>query len=277
MDDLITTDWLAANLGAPDLRIADCTWFLPTEPRNARAEYEAAHIPGAVFLDLDAITDRANPAPMMLPPPEQFAAQIGALGIGDAHRIVLYDASPHHTSARAWAMFRSFGLAASILEGGLPNWRAENRPVEAGTADPAPATLTPPTHGRGIVALAQVRAALADGTQVVDARSPTRFAGAEPEPRPGVVPGHMPGATNLHYAALFNPDGTWKHPDALRTAFAKAGVDLDHPVVTTCGSGVTAAIIVLALETMGRPARALYDGSWSDWGADASRPVATGP
>lgn len=275
MDGLISTEWLAANLAAPDLRVADCTWFLPTERRSALAEYDAAHIPGAMFLDLDTIADRTHPAPMMLPSRQQFAAQIGALGIGDGHRILLYDASPHHTSARAWAMFRSFGFTASILDGGLAKWRAENRPVEAGTAAPTPVTLTPPTHGQGIVDLDQVRAALADGTQVVDARSPTRFAGAEPEPRPGVVPGHMPGARNLHYAALFNLGGTWKHPDALRTAFAQAGVDLDRPILTTCGSGVTASALAFALHLLGRDAP-VYDGSWAEWGADPTTPKVTG-
>jgi thiosulfate/3-mercaptopyruvate sulfurtransferase len=276
MDALVTTAWLADQLGASDLRVADCTWFLPGEGRDARGEYDAAHIPGAVFLDLAELVDEANPAPMMMPPPEKFASRLAKLGIGDGCRVVLYDASPHHTAARAWAMFRSFGIPdVAILDGGLSKWRSEDRPLTAEPIAPRPRHLTPREHGNGIVAQPEVARALEDGTQVVDARSPARFAGEEPEPRAGVVPGHMPGAINLHYARLFNPDGTYKRGDELRTVLAEAGVDPDRPIVATCGSGVTAATLAFALHLLGREVP-IYDGSWGEWGADPATPKATG-
>ena len=276
MDALVTTSWLAAELGTPDLRVADCTWFLPGEGRDARADYQAAHIPGAVFLDLAEIADDANPAPMMMPTPEKFASRVSTLGIGDGCRLVLYDASPHHTAARAWAMFRSFGISdVAILDGGLAKWRGEGRPVESGTPSPRPRHLTPRDRGVGIVAKAEVARALADGTQVIDARSPSRFAGKEPEPRAGVVPGRMPGAINLHYARLFRADGTWQRGDQLRTVLAEAGVDPARPIVATCGSGVTAAALAFALHLLGHDVP-VYDGSWAEWGADPATPKATG-
>ena len=275
MDPLVTTAWLSEELGAPDLRIADCTWFLPGEG-DARAQFGAAHIPGAVFLDLAEIVDEANPAPMMMPPPEKFASRVSKLGVGDGCRIILYDASPHHTAARAWAMFRTSGIPdVAILDGGFVKWRAEGRPVESGDATPSPRHLTPRDRGVGIVAQSEVRHALAAGEQVVDARSPSRFAGEEPEPRPGVVPGHMPGAANLHYARLFRADGTYKQGDELRAAFAEAGVDSNRRVIATCGSGVTAATLAFALHLLGGDAP-IYDGSWAEWGADPSTPKAIG-
>ena len=276
MDALVTTSWLAAELGTPDLRVADCTWFLPGEGRDARADYQAAHIPGAVFLDLAEIVDDANPAPMMMPTPETFTSRVSKLGIGDGCRLVLYDASPHHTAARAWAMFRSFGIPdVAILDGGLAKWRAEARPVESGVPAPRPRHLTPRERGVGIVAKAEVARALAGGTQVIDARSPSRFAGEEPEPRAGVVPGHMPGAINLHYARLFHADGSWQRGDDLRSVLAEAGVDPARPIVATCGSGVTAAALAFALHLLGHDAP-VYDGSWAEWGADPATPKATG-
>lgn len=274
MESLISTQTLADELGKPGVRIADCTWFLPDDGRDARAEHEAAHIPGAVFLDLARLVDPAHPAPMMLPPAQMFAERLSSIGIGDGSRIILYDASPHHTAARGWAMFRSFGIPVAILDGGLARWRAEGRPVEDGAPAPEPATLTPPGHDIGIVNLTQVRDALAGDTQVVDARSPSRFAGAEPEPRPGVVPGHMPGAINLHYTRLFNPDGTWKRGDALRAVFVEAGIDLDRPIITTCGSGVTASALAFSLHLLGYEAD-LYDGSWAEWGTNPTTPKTT--
>lgn len=276
MDALVSTDWLAEHLADPDLRVADCTWFLPTEQRDARAEHDAAHIPGAVFLDLAEIVDEANPAPMMLPTLEKFASRVAKLGIGDGCRVVLYDNSPHHTAARGWAMFRSFGVPdVAILDGGLAKWRAEGRPLTAEPPTPRPRHVTPRHRGIGIVDQAEVARALADGTQVVDARSPSRFAGEEPEPRAGVVPGHMPGAINLHYARLFEADGTYKRGDALRQVLAEAGVDPERPIVTTCGSGVTAATLAFALHLLGHEVP-IYDGSWSEWGADPASPKAIG-
>lgn len=276
MDALVTTEWLAAELGARDLRIADCSWFLPGEPRDPRADHAAAHIPGAVFLDLAEIADATHPAPMMLPSPEKFASRMAALGLGDGTRIVLYDDSPHHTAARAWMMFRSFGIAdVAILDGGLAKWRAEGRPLETGAVETRPRHATPRTRGVGVATMTDVRDALAGGAAVVDARSPVRFAGEEPEPRAGVVPGHIPGSINLHYAKFFAADGTWKRGAELAGVFADAGIDPARPLVATCGSGVTASIIAVAAHLLGHDVP-VYDGSWSEWGADPATPKATG-
>lgn len=276
MDALVTTEWLAGELSAPDLRILDATWFLPADGRDAAAEFAAGHIPGAVHFDISAIADRASPLPTMLPSAEQFAAQVGALGVGDGDRIVLYDNSPHHTSARAWWMFRSFGIATALLDGGLTKWKAEGRALERGAANPAPRTLTARFDPAGVRTLDQIRANLdSHAEQLVDARSTARFNGSEADPRPGVAPGHIPGSASIPQRDFFNPDNSWKHPASLRLLFEDEGIEIERPVVTTCGSGITAAVPAFALHLLGHPA-ALYDGSWTEWGADLSTPKATG-
>ncbi len=277
MDDLVTTEWLATAIRAPDLRIIDATWFLPDDHRDARGEFQAAHIPGAAFLDLVEIADTDTDVPNMLPPAAKFASRMQALGLGDGTRIVLYDNSPYHTAARAWVMLRSFGIPdVALLDGGFAKWRAEERAVEVGTPVAKPRHLTPRDDHAGVVDLAAMKALVATGdTQIVDARSPNRFAGAEPEPRAGTEPGHIPGSRNLPQGKLFAEDGTWKRGDALRAAFAAAGIDPAKPMVTTCGSGVTASVIAFGAHLLGTEAR-VYDGSWAEWGADPTTPKATG-
>lgn len=276
MEPLVSTEWLADALGAPDLRVIDASWFLPEQGRDGTAEFAQAHIPGAVFFDLAKISDRSNPLPHMLPPPDQFAEAMGALGVSDRDGIVVYDDSPSRTAARAWWMLRTMGARdVAILDGGFGKWRAEGRPVEAGEARAEPATFRVLGDASRALDLGEMRAAVAHRDQIVDARSPTRFRGEEPEPRAGVQPGHIPGSINLHYARLFNPDGTYKDGAALAAEFDAADVEIDHPIVATCGSGVTAATLVFALHLLGQDA-SLYDGSWSDWGSAPDTPKELG-
>jgi thiosulfate/3-mercaptopyruvate sulfurtransferase len=277
MDSLVSTGWLEAELGAADLRILDATWFLPAMARDARAEHEAGHIPGAVYIDIDAVSDPESPFPHMLPPPHLMASRMQALGVRDGARIVVYDDSPLHTSARVWWMLRSFGARrVALLDGGLAKWKAEGRPLESGTAPARRGHFTPALSGEGVAAKEDVLALIGSETQIVDARSAARFTGEESEPRPGLAAGHMPGARNLPQGALFNPDNSWKTGEALRAAFAASGVDLSRPMVTTCGSGVTAAVLLFGAHLLGKEDIRLYDGSWSEWGADPSLPKATG-
>ncbi|KST58174.1 3-mercaptopyruvate sulfurtransferase [Methylobacterium sp. GXS13] len=275
---LVTPEWLHDRRDAPDIVVLDASWYLPAAGRDAAAEYQAAHIPGALRFDLDAMSDTESSLPHMLPRSDVFASRMRALGIGDGLQIVVYDGQGLFSAPRVWWMLKTFGVRdALVLDGGLPAWIAAGYPTEDG--DPVPRERRHFTarldHGAVADANDVARALETGSAQVVDARSATRFRGEDPEPRPGVRPGHMPGAHNLHYASL-QRDGRLKNPEELEKVFAESGIDPDRPVVTTCGSGVTAAIIALALETMGRPARGLYDGSWSEWGADTARPVATG-
>ena len=278
MESLVTTQWLAAELGAPDLRVIDATMFLRGAGRDARAEYEAEHIPGAVFMDLDEIVDSDNPVPHMFPPEHKFASRMQSLGLGDGHRFVVYDNSPLHSSARAWWMLKSFGAHyAAILDGGLPKWKAEGRPLESGKPQVRHAHFTASLDGDAIADKAFVSSILGSGEhQIVDARSAARFAGEEQEPRPGLASGHIPGSRNLPQTSLFNADNSWKKEDALRAAFNGAGVDLSKPMVATCGSGVTAAVLLFGAHLLGKTDTRLYDGSWSEWGADPALPKAKG-
>lgn len=278
-DDVVSTAWLEDHLGSPDIAIIDASWHLPSVQRDAKAEFRAQHIQGAQFFDIDELSDTSSPLPHMLPSPEKFASRMRKLGIGDGKRIIAYDSVGLFSAARAWWMFKVFGHEdVAVLDGGLRKWLAESRPVEDG-----PGRLTQERHftarfrGSMVKDMRDVAAALSIGSaQLADARSPTRFRGEEAEPRPGVRAGHMPGASNVHYASLLNADGTLKSPAELEATFRAAGVDPARPVITTCGSGITAAILSLALSEIGARDHALYDGSWTEWGGNPDAKVATG-
>ena len=275
---LVSTEWLAGRLGAPDIRVVDATWFLPNAGRDARAEYAAAHIPGAVYFDIDEIADESSPYPHAVPSATKFSSRVRRLGLGDGVKVIAYDNNRFVASARAWWMFRHFGHRdVAVLDGGLAKWLAEGRPVDDAPTRPAERHFTARQNNLLLRELDQVRANLTSRReQLVDARSPGRFRGAEPEPRPGLKAGHIPGSRNLFYLDLLAPDGTLRAPDELRGAFASAGVNTAAPVVTTCGSGVSAAVLNLALHRLGRPDTALYDGSWTEWGSQPDTPVAGG-
>ncbi|HTM95096.1 MAG TPA: 3-mercaptopyruvate sulfurtransferase [Croceibacterium sp.] len=279
MDPLVSTEWLANEIGAGDLRIIDASNHLPDAERDARAEYDAGHIPGAVFMDLASLVDTASPVPSALPRPEQFAARMQALGVGDGSRIVVYDDSAVRTAGRAWFMLTSFGARnVAILDGGLAKWRAEGRELESGEPAFSERHFTARPDGGKVRGKAQVLANLGSkAEQLVDAREAGRFTGETPDFRPGIQSGHIPGSRNLPFTELYNDDGTFKDAGSLRAAFEDAGIDLSRPVVTTCGGGVTAAVLSFAMHLLGKDDTALYDGSWSEWAADPATPKALGP
>ena len=272
---VVTTAWLADHLGDPALRVLDATWYLPTLKRDARAEYRQAHVPGAAYFDIDAIADRQQGLPHMLPDASTFSQAVGALGVGDGDRVVVYAGKHLSASARVWWTFRVFGHdRVAVLDGGFPRWREEGRPVESGEPSPARRHFTARLRPELVTDLDGVRRNLTTRlAQVVDARSAGRFAATEPEPRPGLRGGHIPGSVNLPYDRLFRPDGTLLPRDDLRRAFDAARVDLGRPIVTSCGSGVTACVLALGLDLVGRPDVAVYDGSWTEWGGRADVPV----
>jgi thiosulfate/3-mercaptopyruvate sulfurtransferase len=280
-DPLVSTEWLHEHLGDVRVKVIDATWYLPGDPRDPRADYLAARIPGAVFFDIDEVCDRASPLPHMAPSPEQFAIQIGELGIGSEDTVVVYDDVGLSSAPRVWWTFRLFGHGkVFVLDGGLPAWRAEGRPLEHGPSQPVQpgdfGVLTP--HPQLVRALSDVRTALEQASeQVVDVRPQARFRGEAAEPRPGLRGGHMPGAVNLPVTALLSPEGRLAEAPQLVAAFRSAGVDLEEPIITSCGSGVAASTAALALARLGRWDAAVYDGSWSEWGARADTPVVTGP
>ncbi len=273
----VSTDWLAERLGAPNLAIVDASFFMPAENRDAKADYLAGHIPGAVFFDIDAIADHATALPHMLPSADDFAAAAGKLGLGENMHIVVYDASGLVGAARVWWTLRLFGAKnVTLLEGGLPQWRKEERTLETGWKEPEPRVFTPQFNHSGVAAAPDVlKASEAGSAQIVDARSAARFTGEAPEPRPGLRSGHIPNSLNVPWNKVAQ-DGKIKSAGEVRIAFAEAGVDLERPVITTCGSGVTAAILLLAFETIGKSDVVLYDGSWSEWGGRPEFPVAVG-
>ena len=276
MESLVSTAWLADHLGDLDLVVVDCSWFMPASGRSGREEYLAAHIPGARFLDIDEISDRTNPAPHMLPSAEDFGRAMERIGVGRDDRIIVYDNSPTRNAARGGVMLRHFGASqVAILDGGLQKWLAEGRPTEGGEPGPRGARFEP-QENRGEVATKQE---LLGGLHeaLLDARGKGRFEGSEADPRPGVAPGHIPGARNLPFAALYNEHGTFKPLDEIRHLFAAAGIDPDQPFVATCGSGVTANSLIFAAHLIGNDWTRLYDGSWSEWGADPATPKVVGP
>lgn len=271
---LRSTEWLAEHLGDRDVVVVDGSYFLPMHKRNAYAEFGGGHIPGAVFFDIDAICDRSSELPHMLPGPTQFGEAVGALGIGDGDTVVVYDSLGLFSAARVWWTFRVFGAKkVFVLDGGLPKWKAESRPLETGDTERAPRKFNAQMNVNAVAMLSDMRMVLVDrSAQVVDARSAERFTGKAPEPRPGLRSGHMPGAFNVPFERLIE-NGRLVSRERIEAAFTAAGVDLDGPIITTCGSGLTAAILTLALESLGREPKGLYDGSWSEWGSRPDLPV----
>jgi thiosulfate/3-mercaptopyruvate sulfurtransferase len=274
MESLVSTGWLEQQLGEGDLVTVDCSWFMPALGRSGRDEYLLAHIPGARFLDIDAVADRSNPAPHMLPSAADFSAAMEQLGVGREDRIVVYDNSPTRTAARGWFMLRHFGAdRVAILDGGFQKWTAEHRPTESGEPVSRAATFDAIERTGEVV----TKAAVLSSGPLLDARGAARFSGEEADPRPGVAAGHIPGARNLPFGSLYNEDGTFKPREELARLFAAAGIDPSRPFIASCGSGVTANSLLFAAHLLGHDGNRLYDGSWSEWGADPATPKALGP
>ncbi|APG61598.1 3-mercaptopyruvate sulfurtransferase [Sphingorhabdus lutea] len=276
MEQLVSTEWLAKEMGASDLRIIDASWFMPDSGHDARAEYEAGHIPGAVFFDVNEIADNSS-LPNMLPSAEKFASRMQSLGLGDGSRVVVYDNSPFKSATRIWWMLTLFGAhSVSVLDGGLAKWIADGHALEQGKPNLRHRHFTVWKDDALVKNKADMLANIdSSNAEVVDARGAERFAGSGEEPRAGMAAGHIPGSKNLPYDQLLNADGTWKRGDDLRAAFDAAGVDLDKPMITTCGSGMTAAVVFFGAKLLGKTDIALYDGSWAEWGSDANTPKAT--
>jgi thiosulfate/3-mercaptopyruvate sulfurtransferase len=274
---LVSTEWLAQHLSAPDVRVADASWYLPQVGRDAKQEYESAHIPRAVFFNIDDLSDEKSPYPHMLAPAPKFASRMRKLGLGDGNLIVVYDGAGIYSAARAWWMLRAMGHEdVVVLDGGFPKWKAEHRLIEDMTPAPYPRHFTPRPNNALLRTFDQVKANIASKTeQIVDARGAGRFSAKEPEPRPGARGGHIPDSANTPYTEFTNQNGTLKSAGELAQIFAARGVDPAKPVVTTCGSGVTASIALLALAVLGAKKTALYDGSWSEWGTRADAPIET--
>ncbi|OOY20378.1 3-mercaptopyruvate sulfurtransferase [Thioclava sp. DLFJ5-1] len=281
MDDpktLVSTDWLAAHLKDPDLRILDASWFLPQMEMDAKATYDAKHIPGARFFDIDDIADNRSDLPHMAPPPEKFISRMRAMGVGDGHQVVIYDQHSVFSAPRVWWTFRLMGKTdVAVLDGGLPKWEAEGRPLEDMPPMVRDRHMTVQRHPGLVKDVTQVAHASKLGDhEIIDARPNERFLGNGTEPRPGLRSGHIPGSRNLPFGELLTPEGTFKSPEEIKALFEAAGVDLSKPAITTCGSGVSAAILSLALELIGKSDWSLYDGSWSEWGMYNDLKVATG-
>lgn len=277
---LVGTSWLESHLNDSDLRIVDASWYMPSSGRNAQEEYEAAHIPGAVFASIDWLSDETAPYPHTLPTPDVLSKKLGSLGLGNEHSIVVYDGSAKlFSAARIWYMIRSLGhKRVAVLDGGIARWKAEGKSVTKGIESYPPAKFAAHADPKFWRNLSQMKANLASTQEtVVDARSPSRFNASEAEPRAGVRGGHIPNARNVHYATLTNSNGSLLSPDQLRSRFAESGVDIQKPVVCSCGSGVTACVVALGLELAGAKQVAVYDGSWTEWGSQPDTPVQTGP
>ena len=275
---LVSTQWLADHMKDPDLRILDASYYLPDMGRDAKAEYDAAHIPGARFFDIDDVSDSLSDLPHMAPPPEKFMSRLRAMGVGDGHQVVVYDGNGLFSAARVWWLFRLMGKTdIAVLDGGIRKWQAEGREVEDMPPIVRDRHMTVRRQAHLVKDVTQVSSASKLGDyEIIDARSAGRFSGEEPEPREGLRGGHIPGSKNVPFADLLNEDGTMKAPDELKAVFEAAGVDLSKPAITTCGSGVTACILSLAMERFGKTDASVYDGSWTEWGAFPTLPISTG-